>query len=273
MIFQRRLHSANLRLFSRTTSKSIITECSANSKNNFSLSLLAMHRMIPPLVTIQRINPFIKEIEVPVYNFRDLKPTSSRIKITSSLLKNPIRGDIAHKMIVGYLAGLRQGTACTKNRGEVSGGGRKLYAQKGTGRARAGSSRAPHRRGGGIAFGPKPRDYSADFNRKEVMFACRSVFANKFKMGHLKIIDDSTVPHDIVKTKQMAELAPFKLEGGSLFLKPNINESFVKASRMLKQFEHNSKWGTPEFVYLALKRKNLLISRSFLESRLLLRSP
>lgn len=224
--------------------------------------------MIPPLATIERINPFLKEIEVPVYNFRNLEP-KGQIKFNSDLVQSPIRNDIVHKMVVGYLAGLRQGTACTKNRGEVSGGGRKLYAQKGTGRARAGSSRAPNRRGGGIAFGPKPRDYSVDFNRKEVMFACRSVLSDKFKSGHLRIIEDSTIPVDIAKTKQMAALAPFSLQGGSLLLMEKPSELFVKASRILKQLEVNSNWGTPEFVYLALKRKNLLITRSFLEAKLL----
>lgn len=262
MIFnvQRQFH--NVRLFS-VTSRAFKTQ-----KATLSLSLLAMHRMIPPLATIKRINPFIKEIVLPVYNFRDLTPTRD-IKLKSAFVQTPIRNDIVHKMVIGYLAGLRQGTACTKNRGEVSGGGRKLYAQKGTGRARAGSSRAPNRRGGGIAFGPKPRDYSVDFNRKEVMFACRSVLSDKFKSGHLKVIEDGTVPTNIAKTKEMATLAPFSLQGGSLLLIGKPSDLFLKASRKLKQLEVNSKWGTPEFVYLALKRRNLLVTRSFLETELL----
>lgn len=227
-----------------------------------------MHQMIPPLATIHRVNPFIKEIALSTFNFRDLQPMGN-VSLSSRLLKSPIRGDIAHKIVVGYLAGLRQGTACTKTRGDVSGGGRKLYAQKGTGRARAGSSRAPHRRGGGIAFGPKPRDYSVDFNSKEVLFACRSVLSDKFKSGQLKIIEDGTIPQDIAKTKQMAALAPFKQEGRTLMLMENPSELFIKASRMLKQFEYKTQWGTPEFVYTALKSKNLLISQSFLEKRML----
>ncbi len=83
---------------------------------------------------------------------------------------------IVHRAVVRQLANARQGTACTKTRAEVRGGGRKPWRQKGTGRARAGSIRSPLWRGGGVIFGPKPRDYSQKMNRKERQLALRTAF-------------------------------------------------------------------------------------------------
>ena len=86
---------------------------------------------------------------------------------------------IVHRSLVRQMANARQGNACTKTRSEVRGGGRKPWRQKGTGRARAGSNRSPLWRGGGVIFGPKPRDYSQKMNRKERRLALRTAFMSR----------------------------------------------------------------------------------------------
>jgi large subunit ribosomal protein L4 len=110
---------------------------------------------------------------------------------------------IVHRALVRQMANARQGTVSTKTRSEVRGGGRKPWRQKGTGRARAGSSRSPLWRGGGVSFGPKPRDYSIKMNRKERRLALRTAFLDR--------LDDMTVVEEFAsnlsrpKTKDMVE--------------------------------------------------------------------
>jgi large subunit ribosomal protein L4 len=233
---------------------------SIQKRNDVPLALLALQNKIPQLNTLKRINPFIKNLDLPVYNFKTLSQEST-ISISEKIFKTHVRPDILHKVVVTHLAGLRQGTACRKNRGEVSGGGRKLYPQKKTGRARAGSSRAPHRRGGGLAFPPKPRDFSLNLNYKELMFACRSVLAEKFNSGTFRLISRESIPTDIVKTKIIKELPAFNLEGGSLLVgSTKFNENFLRASRSLyKNLERCTNVYSPLFVYLCLKKKNLFL--------------
>ena len=116
---------------------------------------------------------------------------------------------VVHSALVRQLANQRQGTACTKTRAEVSGGGRKPWKQKGTGRARAGSNRSPLWRGGGVIFGPKPRDYSIKMNRKERRLALRTAFQSR--VADLIVVEDFGVNLDRPKTKDM--LAAFSRWG------------------------------------------------------------
>lgn len=116
---------------------------------------------------------------------------------------------VVHRALVRQLANQRQGTACTKTRAEVSGGGRKPWKQKGTGRARAGSNRSPLWRGGGVIFGPKPRDYSIKMNRKERRLALRTAFQSR--IADLVVVEDFGVNLDRPKTKDM--LAAFSRWG------------------------------------------------------------
>lgn len=102
----------------------------------------------------------------------------------------PVKDHLIYEAVVNYLANQRQGTACTKNRGEVSGGGRKPWRQKGTGRARAGSIRSPLWRHGGTVFGPKPRDYSYSIPKKAKKNALKSALSAKLAENHLLIIDE-----------------------------------------------------------------------------------
>ncbi|MCY7406825.1 MAG: 50S ribosomal protein L4 [Alkalinema sp. CAN_BIN05] len=116
---------------------------------------------------------------------------------------------VVHRALVRQLANQRQGTACTKTRAEVSGGGRKPWKQKGTGRARAGSNRSPLWRGGGVIFGPKPRDYSIKMNRKERRLALRTAFQGR--VADLIVVEDFGANLDRPKTKDM--LAAFSRWG------------------------------------------------------------
>jgi large subunit ribosomal protein L4 len=104
-----------------------------------------------------------------------------------------------HESVIAYLAGLRAGTAKTKTRSEVRGGGKKPYKQKGTGRARAGSSRSPIWRGGGIIFGPNPRSYKQNVNKKIKRLALRRALAERFDAGELIVVED--LAFDAIKTK------------------------------------------------------------------------
>ena len=109
-----------------------------------------------------------------------------------------------HQTVVAYLANQRQGTQSAKTRAEVSGGGRKPWRQKGTGRARVGSSRNPVWHHGGVAFAPKPRDYSQHVNKKVRRLAMKSVFSAKAADRELFVLDE--LSFDAPKTKQMVEV-------------------------------------------------------------------
>lgn len=110
---------------------------------------------------------------------------------------------IVHRALVRQMANARQGTASTKTRAEVSGGGRKPWRQKGTGRARAGSNRSPLWKGGGVIFGPKPRDYSLKMNRKERRLALRTAFQSRVE--DLIVVEDFAEKLPRPKTKELMQ--------------------------------------------------------------------
>ena len=139
---------------------------------------------------------------------------------------------VLKKAIDLQLASLRQGTQKTKSRAEVSGGGRKPYKQKGTGNARQGSTRAPHYRHGGVAFGVTPRDYTFKMNKKERVLALRSVLSMKAKENNIKVIDSLTA--ESLKTKDLKNLlSNLGLNGKTLFITSNDAENLYLASRNL----------------------------------------
>lgn len=126
----------------------------------------------------------------------------------------------------------RQGTADTKTRSEVSGGGRKPWKQKGTGRARQGSTRAPHWPGGGIVFGPHPRSYSKKMNKKERRLALKSALAYKVIGSELIIVDNFNIAD--TKTKSAIELLNnLKATGNILIVVDSLNENIILATRNL----------------------------------------
>ena len=137
---------------------------------------------------------------------------------------------VMHDAIVLAQASLRQGTASTKTRSEVSGGGRKPYKQKGTGNARQGSTRSPQWPGGGIVFGPKPRKYDKKQNRKERRLALKSVLSSKFQVKELVVVENLNL--ETAKTKDFnAMLKNLKVDKKALVVFADDNENLFLASR------------------------------------------
>ena len=110
-----------------------------------------------------------------------------------------------HEVLTAELAEDRQGSASTKNRAEVSGGGKKPFRQKGTGRARQGSTRAPHMVGGGVVHGPKPRSFEKKINKKVRKLALKSALATRFQAGNIVVIDEYSL--EVPKTKSFVEFS------------------------------------------------------------------
>ena len=136
---------------------------------------------------------------------------------------------VLHEAVKNFLANQRQGTQSTLTRTEVAGGGRKPWRQKGTGHARQGSTRAPHWYHGGVALGPKPRDYSYSLNRKVKKLAFRSAFSAKVKDNEMMVIDQITM--DEYKTKDIVKLLnALGVEKKALIVLPEVNEKVIKSA-------------------------------------------
>ncbi len=134
-----------------------------------------------------------------------------------------------HAAVVTYLANQRQGTQSTKTRSEVSGGGKKPYRQKGTGRARQGSTRAPQWTHGGVALGPKPRDYRKSLNKKVRRLAIVSALSSKVINGELVVVDNIAI--DEYKTKKVVGmLGALKADRKAMILTPEKNEHLIKSA-------------------------------------------
>jgi large subunit ribosomal protein L4 len=157
------------------------------------------------------------------------------IKLNDSLFNTKINKHIIHQMVKRYLAEKRRGTASTKNRSEVSGGGRKPWKQKGTGRARAGSIRSPLWVGGGVVFGPENRDYGYSIPRKVQLAALKSVLSDKVKNNEIIILDKLELKKG--KTKDIIEVF------NNLHLDSNNKVLIVidKEDDLIKRADHNLK--------------------------------
>lgn len=154
------------------------------------------------------------------------------ITLADSVWNIEVNDIVLKKAIDLQLAATRQGTAKTKNRSEVSGGGRKPWKQKGTGRARQGSIRATQWRGGGISGGVTPRDYTFKINKKERVLALKSALTHKYTDKELVIIDNITMSS--LKTKEVKEmLKTLSLNGKVLFVTKEDNENLYMATRNL----------------------------------------
>lgn len=134
-----------------------------------------------------------------------------------------------HEVVKNYLANQRQGTQSAKTRSEVKGGGQKPYRQKGTGRARQGSRRAPNHVGGGIVFAPKPRSYRYTINKKVRRLAMKSVFTSKVVENELIVID--AITFEKPKTKEMVKmLAAVNAEKKALIVLPEVDKNVIKSA-------------------------------------------
>ena len=136
---------------------------------------------------------------------------------------------VVHDVVKNHLANCRQGTQSALTRAEVSGGGKKPYRQKGTGRARQGSTRAPQWTHGGIVFAPKPRSYRYTLNKKVKRLALKSVLSAKAAEGNVLVVDDMTLPE--VKTKNVAAFLSAVGASKALMVTNEVNENVVKSAR------------------------------------------
>ena len=193
--------------------------------------------------------------KIDVYNIEGKKV--SDIELNEDIFGIEPNETVVHSVLINFLANQRQGTQNTKTRSEVSGGGRKPWRQKGTGRARQGSIRAPHWVGGGIALGPKPRSYKYRVNKKERRLAIKSMLSSKVLENQLVVLDKIDLKE--IKTKNMVNaLNNLKVEGKTLILLPEKNENVQKSARNIEGVK--TTLVNTINVYDLLKYKNLIIT-------------
>jgi large subunit ribosomal protein L4 len=154
------------------------------------------------------------------------------IDLPDELFAAPVNTAVVHQAVVAQLAGRRIGTHDTKTRGEVSGGGRKPYRQKGTGRARQGSRRAPHYAGGGAVFGPHPRSYAQRLPRKMKRLALRGALTAKYGDGAVKVVEDLDLEQ--IRTRDLAGcFDALGASGRVLVVEPARDEKLELSARNL----------------------------------------
>ena len=169
--------------------------------------------------------------KVDVYDIKGKKV--SDVELAEAIFGIEPNEAIVHSILVNYLANQRQGTQSTKTRAEVRGGGRKPWRQKGTGRARQGSIRAPQWVKGGIALGPKPRSYKYTVNKKERRLAIKSLLSSKVLEKELTVVDKLEIAE--IKTKTMVKaLADLKVEGKTLIVLPENNKNVLMSARNIE---------------------------------------
>lgn len=193
---------------------------------------------------------------MPVLNVYDIEKTKmAELELNDLVFGVEVNEHILYEVVKMQLACRRQGTASTKGRSDVRGGGRKPWRQKGTGRARAGTIRSPLWRGGGIVFGPKPRDYSYKVPKKVRKAALKSALSMKVKEGSVTIL--KSFPMDEIKTKRFQEvLDRFEL-GKTLFVLAESNAILEKSSKNIKDVKMMRSEGIN--VYDLLKYDNLVL--------------
>ena len=162
--------------------------------------------------------------------------TVGSLELSDELFAAPVNAAVLHQVVTAQLAGRRTGTADTKTRGQVRGGGKKPYRQKGTGRARQGSTNAPHYRGGGTVFGPHPRSYEQRLPRKMKRLALRGALTAKFGDEAIKVID--TFGLEAIRTKDLAGvLAALEATGRILVVAPGRDQTLELSARNLPTVE------------------------------------
>ena len=156
------------------------------------------------------------------------------LEVNFALVEGGKGTQAVHDVIVAYRANQRMGTACTKTMGEVAGSGKKPWRQKGTGRARAGSFASPLWRGGGVVFGPKPRDFGKKVSRGTKQLALRKALTERINAGEVLIVDDLKL--DSPKTKGFVDLLDkFEVSGTVLVVASTIEENLRLATRNLQK--------------------------------------
>ena len=173
-------------------------------------------------------------MQVPVYS--QAGEVVEHIEISDNVFAVPFNEAVVHQAMVRQRANKRQGTASTKTRGEVSGSSRKLFRQKHTGFARAGSRKSPLRRGGGITFGPKPRSYRQAMPKKMRQLALRCVLSAKVGSGELLVLD--RLEFEKPETKAMARiLVALEVDSSALIITPEPEDNIIKSARNLAKIK------------------------------------
>ncbi len=164
-------------------------------------------------------------------SIKDIKGKSQgELEVKFELVENGKGTQAVHDTVVAYRAAQRMGTACTKNVGEVSGSNKKPWRQKGTGRARAGSFQSPLWVGGGVVFGPKPRDFTKKVNSKTKQLALRKALSERLKAGDVVVVDDFKL--ESPKTKDfVGVLAALDLKGTTLIVSQEVDKNLTLAAR------------------------------------------
>ncbi|MEK7805569.1 MAG: 50S ribosomal protein L4 [Planctomycetota bacterium] len=201
-------------------------------------------------------------MEIPVYSKEGEKVDN--LQLDDKKFGGPIHKKLLRDAVIMYEANKRQGTASTKTKGEVAGGGRKPWAQKHTGRARAGSIRSPLWKGGGVSHGPKPRDYSFSIPKKARRLALCTALSAKARDNELVVIDDLNFA--VPKTSQMVSiLKALNIDNSScLIVIPKANEMVWKSARNIPSVKVMT--STELNAYEVLRPKKVLLTKEALSS-------
>lgn len=156
------------------------------------------------------------------------------LEVKFAMIENGKGTQAVHDTVVAYQAAQRSGTACTKNVGEVAGTNKKPWRQKGTGRARAGSFQSPLWRGGGVVFGPKPRDFSKKVNAKTKQLALRKALSERLKAGDVIVVDEFTLPNSKTRTF-VGVLSALEVRGSALLVSEATDKNLTLASRNVEK--------------------------------------
>ncbi|MBL4777716.1 50S ribosomal protein L4 [Ralstonia sp.] len=184
------------------------------------------------------------------------------IELGFTPIENRKGTQVVHDVVVAYRAAQRSGTACTKTRGEISFSNRKPWRQKGTGRARAGTASSPIWRGGGVAFGPKPRDYDKKVNRKARRLAFKKAVSARILSGDVIVVDDLKL--ETHRTKEMVGiLKTLKVSGSVLIVVSKVERNMALSARNIAHLELAT--SDSANVYEILKSDFLIFTQSALE--------
>jgi large subunit ribosomal protein L4 len=192
----------------------------------------------------------------------------SQVDLKDEIFNVPVKKSVLHDVVTMQLANRRAGTASTKHRSDVTGSGRKLFRQKGTGRARRGNIKSPLLRGGGVAFGPKPKSWAYKVPKKVRKLALKMALSSKFKDDDILILDEFEL--DQIKTKAFSEVAGNLNMDNALIVIDQKNEKLELSSRNMPEFKVMSFEGLN--VYDILKHRTLVLleaSVKAIEGRLL----
>lgn len=196
---------------------------------------------------------------VDVYNLNREKV--GEIDLNDEVFNVPIKKHVLHQVVVSQLANKRAGSSSTKTRSQVKASGRKLWRQKGTGRARVGSAASPTRRGGGVAFGPSPRQYVVKVPKKVRKVALRMALTDKLQNEKLIVIDDFSLPQ--IKTKAFVEVMKRFETGTALIVTEDLDVNLDKSSRNVPWVKVMRREGIN--VYDVLKYDNLFVEQPALK--------